>query len=343
MTSHPRPAPATIDQQAAIWCISLSEGQLDTDEQSEFDSWIALPGHAEALEDAIRVWNAADQAMAMPQLVRVRSNSLDHFQRVQRGRWADRRFQRWRWPAALAASFLLILTSVALLYDPATIYRTGTAERRVAMLEDGSRISLDADTEIGVQLTRDRRELTLRRGRAKFDVARDPLRPFSVAVGDKIVVATGTSFSVERFRSQARILLFEGHVAVLDERNEKPVRTRGRSAERPLAGLLTPGRELVVALETSRAEAVVRTVDPARALSWEGGQLEFEDETLPIAAERMNRYAPRKIVIGDAGVAKLRINGVFDAGNVDAFIEALSSGNDVRVTRRETELIVHSR
>jgi transmembrane sensor len=340
MTQYSEATPPSIDEQAALWCISLSEGVLDADEQAAFDAWIAAPAHAGAFDEALRVWRAADQAMAMPELVRIRSESLDLLHRVQRARWVRRPSQRWRWPAALAASLLLILTSVTLLYDPATIYRTGTGERRVAMLEDGSRISLDADTEIAVRLTNDRRELDLSRGRAKFDVARDPLRPFSVTVGDKIVVATGTSFSVERFRRQARVLLYEGNVAVLNERDDKPVRAWGRGAGRPADGLLTPGRELVVALEVPSAEAVVRAVDPARALSWEGGQLEFEDETLPVAAERMNRYSARKIVIGDAEIAKLRINGVFDAGNVDALIEAITASNDVQVTRRDADLVL---
>src|SRR3546814_17339617 len=43
-----------------------------------------------------------------------------------------------------------------------------------------------------------------------------PLRPFSVAAAGKIVVATGTEFSVELLGRETRVILYEGHVAVLN-------------------------------------------------------------------------------------------------------------------------------
>src|SRR3546814_14684556 len=45
---------------------------------------------------------------------------------------------------------------------------------------------------------------------------KDPLRPFSVAAAGKIVVATGTEFSVELLGRETRVILYEGHVAVLN-------------------------------------------------------------------------------------------------------------------------------
>src|SRR3546814_12464145 len=41
-------------------------------------------------------------------------------------------------------------------------------------------------------------------------------RPFSVAAAGKIVVATGTEFSVELLGRETRVILYEGHVAVLN-------------------------------------------------------------------------------------------------------------------------------
>ena len=46
-------------------------------------------------------------------------------------------------------------------------------------------------------------------GRAKFDVAHDALRPFSVLARNRLTVATGTSFSVELLSRQ--VLAFRCH------------------------------------------------------------------------------------------------------------------------------------
>src|SRR3546814_19363224 len=60
------------------------------------------------------------------------------------------------------------------------------------------------------------RQVELLAGRAKFDVAKDPQRPFTVAAGDKLVVAVGTRFSVELIDGQVRVILYEGQVEVRD-------------------------------------------------------------------------------------------------------------------------------
>ncbi len=164
--------------------------------------------------------------------------------------------------------------------------------------------------------------------------AHDPSRPFSVAAADRIVIATGTSFSVELLQRKARVLLYEGHVAVLD------TRAKASGASRDEGGALTPGHELVVAADAPGATAIVHPVDVARSRSWEGGQLDFDDEALPSAVERMNRYSPRKLVIGDAAAARLHVDGVFDAGNVEAFIGAVTRLNHVRAERRDDDIIL---
>src|SRR3546814_3322622 len=84
------------------------------------------------------------------------------------------------------------------------------------MLDDDSRLSLDANTRVRVKYSRAGRQLWLEEGRARFEVAKDPLRPFSVAAAGKIVVETGTEFSVELLGRETRVILYEGHVAVLN-------------------------------------------------------------------------------------------------------------------------------
>lgn len=324
------------DLEAAEWCVSLAEGELDRPSRAAFEAWIEDETNAVAFDEALRVWRAAAQSADAPEVLRLRQRALKQFQRAQGRRWRHRLARPGLWAAAAACVGVLIV-GFSLLNTPTRTYRTGVGERQIAVLADGSRISLDADTEVRVRLTRERRDLTLQQGRAKFDVARDPLRPFAVTAGDKVVVATGTSFSVELLRREARVLLYEGHVAVMDKvlAEASPSHKRSSGGTAPAYAGLEPGRELVAPLDASSSPPRVTAVDPARSLSWEGGQLNFEDEPLASAVERINRYSERKVRLADPTLEKLTVNGVFDAGDIDAFLEAVTTFNRLRVAESD--------
>ncbi|MCW4460808.1 FecR domain-containing protein [Sphingomonas sp. BT-65] len=326
----PQDMPEGRDEEAAIWCMRLAEDRLSPHEQREFDAWLAVPGNAEAFDDAVLVWQTAEAAAHRPEVIHARTEALDAFRDGNSRRWVRRASRRWYWPVGTVAAILLVaLTSLMLLHDPVQVFETGIGERRIAMLQDGSRLSLDAATKVDVHLASNRRELTLLSGRAKFDVARDPLRPFSVLAGDKLIVATGTSFSVEILRGQVRVLLYEGHVDVLDQPSggaaprQLELKRAGGAPPLPAAQALTPGRELVTPI--SAGTATIALADLPRSLSWEGGQLSFDGEALPAAVERMNRYAAKKLVVGDSYVASLKVDGVYTAGDTDAFVEGMSA------------------
>ena len=215
-------------------------------------------------------------------------------------------------------------------------------ERRVAVLSDGSKISLDAETEVDVGYARDRRALRLVRGRAKFDVAKNPLRPFTVAAADKIVVATGTSFSVETLGNTVRVILYEGHVSVLSDRGapteDAPLLVKAKSVRTD--NVLAPGGELIA--HNAELTATVVKVDPVRTLAWEGGQLVFVDEPLATAVERVNRYSDQKIRVVDAKAAALPVNGVFTAGDLPAFVEGVTGVLPLKARTMGEEIVLSS-
>ena len=328
------------DEQAALWCLELAEGELSYLDQMRFDDWIRDSENAAAFEESAQVWNSADISSDTPELIHLRGAALESYRRANQKRWR-RPPGRMLWMGGVAAMLLLMLVSTWLLRDPTQIYQTGVSERQVALLDDGSKLSLDADTEVEVRLHRDRREMTLVRGRAKFDVAKDPLRPFTVTAGDKIVVATGTSFSVELLRRQVRVLLYEGHVAVLhdDKGQARPQQIDDRSRVIAADLALTPGHGLVAARDSSEPGSLI-SADPERSLSWEAGQLSFDDEPLLTAAERMNRYSNDKIVLADGVTARVRVTGIFTAGDTDAFIEGVTALQPVRAYRSKAGQIM---
>ena len=309
---------------AAGWCLRLAEGPLDEAAQREFHSWLGLdPRHPILFDEAVALWNGVEDQAGSPEMIVLRGAALENLRRANGLRWARTAVTSPR-VLAIAASLLVAVFVGVWQFGLPLTYRTDIGERQVVALADGSKLSLDADTAVKVRYSRTRRDLVLVRGRARFTVAKDPLKPFAVTAAGKTVVAVGTEFSVERLGGQVRVILYEGRVSVLAEKTADSARPvpigPGR---RPADAVLKPGGELVMADAAPVAELV--SADLARSLSWEGGQLMFRDEPLGRAVERVNRYADRKLQLADASAGQVKISGIFTAGDTEAFVDGVTA------------------
>jgi transmembrane sensor len=319
-------------EQAGEWCMRLADGGLSPSDRREFETW--LDGNFEnrqAFEQTVRVWQRFGEPSAAPEAIALRSEALEALRLANKKRWTSGRRKSLRWVAGIAAALLAIILPLGLWYSSLPdVYQTGTGERRVAMLGDGSKVSLDAATRLEVKLAGDRRELVLDSGRAKFDVAKDALRPFTVRAGDQIVVATGTSFSVELIGGKAHVVLYQGHVSVIDSAATATGRTDGAKRSATAQVELQPGKELIAPLSGGAARIIA--ADFEQSLSWENGQLTFIDEPLGTAVARVNRYSEKKVELADASLARLKVSGVYNAGDVAAFAVGISAVLPVRIT-----------
>ena len=249
--------------------------------------------------------------------------------------------RRFRRPIAVAAAAAVALLAVALVFWQQTrpdVFRTGFGERHAITLADGSQLTLDSRSEVAVRYTSGARSLTLLRGQARFDVAHDVERPFTVTVDGRKVVATGTAFDIDLLGSDLRVTLIKGHVVVVPQNaptipwsaSAKKPATAGQGS--PVADTarieLAPGEQLFVSGDS--APRVVR-VDLDRVTAWERGEVEFNDEPMSAVVRRMNRYALRQVIVGDERAADLRISGIFHEGDVDGFVSTLASYLPVQV------------
>ena len=212
-------------------------------------------------------------------------------------------------------------------------YSTQRGERRVVTLADGSQIQLDSSTDLRVRYSARARELTLLRGQARFDVAHDVERPFSVTAAGEKVVATGTAFNVDLHKSQLVVTLIEGHVVVLSRRTSallpiQPFRLTPAAPKVPNQGSqpglgveLDAGEQLVV---SAGGTSSIAPANIERSTAWQSGRLIFNDEPLSSVVEQVNRYARQPLVLADAATAGLRISGVFSTSDIDGFVDTLT-------------------
>jgi transmembrane sensor len=313
MKQSPTPCETALSE-AARWRVRLTEEGAEA--TAEFEAWRALsPEHELAWAIVDTPWRVLGEQGSTPEFIALRSAALERARRAGRSRWRDRRVHPFRrLTGVAAAAALLAMIGAAYLSERPTIYRTHLAERRVVTLEDGSTLSLDSQSEVSVRYTRDARKLALVRGQARFDVAHDAERPFSVEAADRKIIATGTSFDVDLVNQRVIVTLIEGHVVVLDRRKGEP----GASPE---VVKLEPGERLVAALHATPS---VEHVNIERASAWQSGQLVFENATLASALERVNRYARHPVIVEEPAVAALRFSGVFNETDTQAFIDTVT-------------------
>lgn len=319
---------ATIEEQAIIWCTRLASGHLASAEQAEFDEWLSADSaHGEIFDRAQIVWRGLSAIADSPEIIVQRANALDALRLANRRRWTHKIRVNWQWAAALAASVVMVLSVFLWSNFPMSphaepeVFATNAGEQQIITLTDGSRLMLDAETKVTVLYEDDQRVLTLQEGRAKFDVEKDPKRPFSVTAGGRTTVATGTSFSVELLRRDLQVVLFEGQVKV----------SKAGSPSSSQSFTLAPGEKLVTDISPSALPRIEQADIPG-AHAWESGQLVFIDEPLVSALEQVNRYSRTKIEIGDARASEVKVSGVFNAGDSRAFLDAITEAYALKMT-----------
>lgn len=323
--------------EASAWRVMLTE--LDVDTTPAFEAWRAAPAHAEAWSEvcAAQAWWGPEAVQ--PEVMALRSAALDRARRVQDGRGRRPVVRRWAL-GLLAASFLVALIGAGAWWSVAPqIYRTGLGERRTVTLKDGSRLALDTGTEVRVRLASGGRRLELVRGQARFDVAHDPTRPFTVRAAGALVVATGTSFNVDLLGRAVTVTLLEGRVAVMRDnaRAILPLSVAPPQPDAPLLARLVPGEQLTVpaaatSVDIQPAPARLARIDADKAVSWESGQIVFDDEPLAAVAARVSRYGRARLVV-EPSAAGLTLSGVFNAGDLSTFLEVVQRALPVTVAQ----------
>jgi transmembrane sensor len=201
-------------------------------------------------------------------------------------------------------------------------------------MADGSKVTLNTNSRIRVTLADQERRVVLDEGEAFFQVAKDPARPFVVTVGNKRVIAVGTEFSVRRDASDIQVVVTEGKVRIEDSSLIQSSSAPGRAADI----FLTPG-SIARASDTGVMVQRKTLLEVEEHLSWRSGVLMFRQSTLADAAAEFNRYNVQQIVIDDASIASLPIEGNFRATNAADFAHLLENGYPV-VAKEEADRIV---
>lgn len=328
-------ASMTIDRElleaAAAWRLRIfGEREPDPAEAEAFERWLSAdPRHQDAFDRTSSAWDLLEPHTAAPEVIGARRDALDYARRAGGRRWAVGMSRRtsFRIAASVAAAAILGAGAWPFL-DGVEVYGTDVGERRQVTLDDGSTVSLDSGSRVKVRYSADARRLTLLKGQARFDVAHNAARPFSVDAGDRRVVATGTAFNVELLGRTVNVILLEGSVVVT------PAKVPAAKAVP-----LTAGQQLVASADAAPRVEPVKLED---ATAWQRGKIVLDNVPLEQAVLRVNRYSDRKVVVADDQAAALTVSGVFQTGDAETFARAMAQYLRLQAAFGDREIVLSS-
>jgi transmembrane sensor len=312
-----------IKSEAAAWAVRVDAGPLDEARRLELEAWLASdPRRRGAFLRAQAGLRLLDQGRVVSKVAPVPTALT-----TRRARGFAGVSPRAAWAlAAMAAG----LCAVVLMPPAFSGFRTEVGEQRRVALEDGSVAMINTDSSVGVRLAKHQRRITLRRGEAWFQVAKDHARPFVVDAGPVHVRATGTAFSVRREGGGARVVVTEGTVLAWRDGARVP----------PLA--ISAGREAFIA-ENAPPPPEAKPSRTEDVLAWRRGEIVLDGGTIASAVEEFNRYNTRKIVLRDPAAGQRTIVGYFliDQPQQFALAAARMTGNKIVETNGDI-VIEHS-
>lgn len=317
-------APRRIRVQAAVWVTELHGPDRDAALELQVRRWIAQdPRHAAAFELATEAWQRSGDLPAP-------------FPKPRPEATARRPRVKLIAPVIAAGAVLCGILAAAAYFLQQREIITGPGEQKTVELSDGSQVSLNANTRIALQYDDRVRRVTLEAGEAIFDVAKHQPRPFVAIVGDRKVVAVGTSFLIRRedpHETAFAVTLMEGRVAV------EPASWPDSLAVRPTPGvkLLSPGERLQFRKDS---DGTLDAPSVEKITAWTRGRIIFDDTSLRDAAAEFNRYGTPRILIDGDSAASLRVGGVFAVHDPRSFALAMANAYHLRIRDSNGEIIL---
>jgi transmembrane sensor len=319
MNSFPPCLDPAAEEQATLWAARLDGSALTATDRTALDAWLAEnPAHRTLLSHYCQF--STDLEQQLPALVAAGAVEMPPDSVPRRaGRWLPLGAGAM---AATAAAVVLMFWLTRPQIQSENL-ATPMAQRQTLTLADGTRLELNAQTSLRIEIDRRERHVRLASGEAFFAVHKDASRPFIVETPAGLVQVTGTQFDIcAETPSALEVTVVEGSVQA------RP----GDATGRPGAPVLLAAGDHLSAGPDGVAIRALNAAALDATLAWRQGQIVFDGVPLREALTRFARYHGRGIT-ATAGAAELRVVGRYSLDDLDGFLAQLEEALPVRVTR----------
>lgn len=199
--------------------------ELDADEKREFEAWVEHGIENKLLFDQISdIWNSSVPSgeikfNAENAFLKHKARLSEELSTVQlRNESQKKRGVIFMYPLRLAAAILVLVLASVFVMNIYNGDKINAESVQMVMLEDGSKVWLDAGSQLTIKkLNKSERKVNLN-GKAYFEVAKNTAAPFTISMHDFDVKVVGTRFIIDSKLSFVKVR--DGKVAVVNKDKE---------------------------------------------------------------------------------------------------------------------------
>jgi ferric-dicitrate binding protein FerR (iron transport regulator) len=207
---------------------------------------------------------------------------------------------------------------------------TSIGEKKAVVLEDGTRIILNANTILSYPkvFSGKTREVTLQ-GEAFFDVSHDPKKPFVVHTdnGMKIRVL-GTKFNVKSYSEDFNIetTLVSGKVRVVEEKDNKSV-------------VLNPSQRATYVKNEDKL--IIDNVSTDNLTAWRQGKLVYDETPIRQVISDLKRTYNVSIEVRSEEIMDYNYTGVFDKLSIEQIMDLFEVSSPILYEMNNNQIILY--
>lgn len=282
-----------VDREALEWLVRMLDQAVTADERRAFLEWLNRDtAHPAALARAEELWHRFD--IVQPELHRLRSER----------KGVNRRVALMGGLAVLSGSVVSLTIARSHLFAD---YRTDIGQRRRVIFPDGTSAELGSYSALSATLTTRERVVTLHRGQAVFDVAKDREGvPFTVKAAQGTATIRSGQFDLKHVGDEVVVTAINAPLSVESGGHAAIEVTHGWQVTYGDRGVIGPAQ---VDLDVTDA--------------WRRGRIVFQDAPLRRVLVELERYRRGRIVLLDRAIGEMPVTAVFDIAQADHALQTI--------------------
>lgn len=284
----------------ALWVLRLSTDHVQEREQAEneFALWRQL--HVEEAKQVEEMMQFSEQMQQLSTRHVISKETLTQSfsAHVEATTQVKKNWGKLFGLAVLGISAYIAIQAIPYQYYLAD-FKSGIGEKQYLRLEDGSLLTLAADSAVNLHFDQNHRQIELVQGEMMIDVAKDPNRPLNVNTEHADFTALGTRFIVQQNATRSRLTML--HSKVLAKSLQHP----------DLKQVVVTGQQLEVSSKGFSSVLQVDAVSAENALKH--NQLVAENMPLTELLEQLQRFHRVQFIYSKEQLTQIKVNAVISA------------------------------